>query len=176
LASSRVYTTLDMKSSFWQSEIRESDRDKTAFITRKGQSRYKVLPSGLVNAPSLFQRLMSLVLAGLTWKTCLCYADDIILMAVSFEQMVERLDEVLGSLHAANLKLKASKCRLFQDKMNFLGHVVSKDGIEADPEKVRERTRVAGAKERDGGQEFRGVSGLLQEVSEELLGCGGPTP
>jgi len=123
--------------SFWQTPIREQDRDKTAFLTRKGQWRYKVLPYGLVNAPSLFQRLMNLVLAGLTWKTCLCYVDDVILMATSFQQMVGRLEEVLGRFRRANLKLKPTKCRLFQEKINFLGHVVSGSGIEADPDKVR---------------------------------------
>jgi len=137
LAGSKIYCTLDMKCSFWQTPIHPDDRDKTAFLTRRGQWRYKVLPYGLVNAPSLFQRLMNLVLMGLTWRTCLCYVDDIILMARSFEQMVERLEEVLGRMRGANLKLKPTKCRLFQEKVSFLGHVISKDGIEADPDKVK---------------------------------------
>ena len=137
LAGGQIYCTLDLKMSFWQSVVRESDRDKTGFVSRKGLWRFKVLPYGLVNSPSLFQRLMNLVLKGLTWKTCLCYVDDVILVASSFEQMVERLEEVLGRFRSANLKLKPSKCCLFQEKVHFLGHLVSKDGIQADSEKIK---------------------------------------
>lgn len=137
LAGSKILSVLDLKCGFWQSEIRPEDRDKTAFITRNGQYRYKVLCFGLTNAPSLFQSLMNLVLAGVLWRTCLVYVDDVIVMVESVEQMAERLEEVLGRFRNASLKLKPTKCRLFQTKVNFLGHIISAAGIEADPEKIR---------------------------------------
>ena len=65
------------------------------------------------------------------------YVDDVIVMAESVEQMAERLEEVLGRFRNASLKLKPTKCRLFQTKVNFLGHIISAAGIEADPEKIR---------------------------------------
>jgi len=138
LAGSKYFATLDMSCSFWQTEVHPEDRDKTAFITRKGQFRYKVLSFGLANSPSSFQRLIDLVLAGLVWKTCLVYIDDIILMSETVEQMVERLDEIFGRLRNANLKLKPSKCKVFQTDVIFLGHRVGPDGkLGPDPEKVR---------------------------------------
>ena len=138
LAGSKWFSTLDMSCSFWQTEIHPSDRDKTAFITRRGQYRYKVLSFGRANSPSCFQRVMDLVLAGLLWKTCLVYIDDIILMAETAEQMTERLDEVFGRLRDANLKLKPSKCKVFQTEVSFLGHRVGPDGqLGPDPEKVK---------------------------------------
>ena len=138
LAGSKYFATLDMSCSFWQTEVHPEDRDKTAFITRKGQFRYKVLSFGLANSPSSFQRLIDLVLAGLVWKTCLVYIDDIILMSETVEQMVERLDEIFGRLRNANLKLKPSKCKVFQTEVIFLGHRVGPDGkLGPDPEKVR---------------------------------------
>ena len=136
LAGNKIFSTLDLQASFWQSEIHPEDRDKTAFITRKGQFRYKVLSFGLANAPSQFQRLMSLALAGVLWRTCLVYIDDIVLMAKSVEEMAERLEEVLGRLREANLKLKPAKCRVFQTEILFLGHRIDENGISPDPEKT----------------------------------------
>ncbi len=67
---------------------------------------------------------------------CLIYLDDIIVYANSFEQHVERLEAVFGKLQEANLKLKPGKCFIFQKKITCLGHIVSADGIETDPDKV----------------------------------------
>jgi len=84
-----------------------------------GSLRYTLKSFGLDNAPSQFQRLMSLVLAGVLWRTCLVYTDDIVLMAKSVEEMAERPEEVLGRLREANLKLKLAKCRVFQTEIVF---------------------------------------------------------
>jgi hypothetical protein len=92
---------------------------------------------GLANAPSQFQRLMDLVLAGLLWDSCLVYLDDIIVMFGTFEEHLVRLEAVFDRMIKAQLKLKASKCQLFRFEVKFLGHVVSAKGISADPEKVR---------------------------------------
>jgi len=110
--------------------------DKTAFDTRRGQFRFKVLSFGLANAPSLFQRIVDLVLAGRTWSNCLVYVDGVIRFASSVEEHVERLGQVFARLSAAGLMLKPSKCKLFQRRVAFLGHIVSQDGVEADPSKV----------------------------------------
>jgi len=72
------FSTLDLRSGFYQVPLHPDDADKTAFITRRGQFRFKVLSMGLCNAPSCFQRLMDLVLSGLTWSCCLVYVDDVI--------------------------------------------------------------------------------------------------
>jgi len=137
LGGARYFSTLDLRSGYWQTAMDERDADKTAFITRRGVFRFKVLSFGLANAPALFQRLMDYVLAGLTWEICLVYLDDIIIWASSFEDHLLRLTRVLQRLRDANLKLKPSKCRLFQHKVGFLGHVVSAAGIEPDPEKIK---------------------------------------
>ena len=86
--------------------------------------------------PAVFQRLMNMVMQGLTWEACLVFLDDIIVISSTFEQHLERLDAVFGRLKSANLKLKPSKCKLFQLKVKFLGSVVSAKGIEPDPEKL----------------------------------------
>ena len=129
-------STADLRFGFWQTAMDPKDADKTAFVTRKGLYRFKVLSFGLANAPSMFQRIMDLVLAGLTWECCLVFVDDIIVFSSTFAEHVERLGRVFDRLSLAGLKLKPSKCKLFQRRVSFLGHVVSGKGLEPDPAKV----------------------------------------
>jgi len=102
--------------------------------TRRGTFWFKVLSFGLANAPALFQRLMDLVLVGLTWEFCLVYLDDVIIMS---DEHLSRLTTVFNRLRSANLKLKAAKRRLFQRRVIFLCRLVTADGIAADPSKVQ---------------------------------------
>ena len=136
LGGSTYFSTLDLRSGFWQVAIDPRDADKTAFVTRRGQFRFNVLSFGLANSPSVFQRLMDLILAGLTWETCLVYIDDVIVYSRSFEDHAAKLSIVFQRLRIAGLKLKPTKCRLFQRRVVFLGHVLSDRGTEPDPEKV----------------------------------------
>ena len=131
------FSTLDLASGYWQVEIEECDRPKTAFVTHKGLFQYKVLPFGLTNAPATFERLMELVLRGLQWEKCLIYLDDIICFGKTFPEAVDNLSQVLNKLKHAGLKLKPSKCDLFQDKVHFLGHIVSEQGVECDDAKIK---------------------------------------
>uniref|UniRef100_A0A3B3QC10 Gypsy retrotransposon integrase-like protein 1 n=1 Tax=Paramormyrops kingsleyae TaxID=1676925 RepID=A0A3B3QC10_9TELE len=80
---------------------------------------------------------MDLVLADLQWSTCLVYLDDIIVFGRSFEEHLQRLDEVLGKLQGATLKVKPAKCDLFAKQVHYLGHVISDEGIRADPAKIK---------------------------------------
>jgi len=106
-------------------------------VTRKGIFGFRVLPFGLCNAPSTFQRLVDMALGGLTWEICLAYLDDLIIFSRTFDQHLERLQKVFDRLVQAGLKLKPSKCALFQKKVKFLGSIVSSEGTEPDPEKVQ---------------------------------------
>jgi len=108
------FTTLDLRSGYHNIPIRESDKDKTAFITRRGCFRYKVMPFGLTCAPSAFQRLIDLVLCGLTYETCLVYLFDIIVFSKDFDTHLNRLREIFRRLQGANLKLHGKKCSFFR--------------------------------------------------------------
>ena len=137
LAGSQWFSTLYLLSDYWQVEVEETDREKTAFCTTEGLFQFRMMPFGLCNAPVTFQRLMDLVLAGLQWSRCLVYIDDVIIVGKSFQEHLRNLQEVLQRLREAGLKLKPSKCIFFQSSVKYLGHVVSREGVMADPDKVR---------------------------------------
>ena len=136
LSGSVYYSCLDISHSFYAVSLDPVDRDKTAFVTRRGQFRYTRMPMGTSNSPSVFARLMSLVLHGLTYLCCLVFIDDTIIMGRSFEDHLKNVELVLQRFREAKLRLKPSKCRFFHRRVKFLGHIVSQDGVEVDPQKV----------------------------------------
>jgi len=133
LSGSVYFLTLDLSGSFFQVGLEEQDRDKTAFITRKGQSRIRTMPMAACNSPSVFARLMCMALRGLTYLCCLVFIDDTIVIGRSFDEHLANLQAVLQRFRQAKLKLKLTKCRMFQHHVKFLGHIVSKEGVEVDP-------------------------------------------
>ena len=115
----------------------EESKEKTAFSTGSGLWQFCVMPFGLCNAPATFERLMEQVLAGLPLSVSLIYLDDILVPGRTFEEEVHNLQLVFDRLQAAGLKLSPKKCSLFQKEVKFLGHIVSRDGVAVDLEKVR---------------------------------------
>jgi hypothetical protein len=128
---------MDLASGYWQVELEEEAREKSAFAVRGGLYQWRVMPFGLCNAPSTFERLMERVFTGLHWKILLIYLDAIIVHGKTFGEELIRLRTVLQKLREAGLKLKAKKCHFFQKEVGFLGHVVSEEGIQTDPEKIK---------------------------------------
>ncbi|XP_020298020.1 uncharacterized protein LOC109862393, partial [Pseudomyrmex gracilis] len=135
LSGNEWFSTLDMKSGYWQLKIQPEDREKTAFSVGNGLWQFTVMPFGLCNAPATFERSMERVPQQLLTKICLVYLDDIVVFGKSFEEEVTNLKKVFLRLRAANLKLNPKKCNLFRKQVKYLGHVVSAEGISTDPEK-----------------------------------------
>ena len=98
LGGAQCFCTMDLASGYWQIKMKNSDKPKTVFVTRKGLFQFKVMPFGLSNAPATFQRLMDRVLAGLHWEQCLVYLDDIIVFGRTFEETLARLRCVMDRL------------------------------------------------------------------------------
>eukprot|EP00731_Ephydatia_muelleri_P029883 Em0021g406a len=136
LGGTKFFSTLDLASGYWQVEVEEADRQKTAFTTPEGLFEFKVMPFGLCNAPATFQRLMDRVLNDLKWTDCLVYFDDIVVVGRTFSEHLHCLGNVLTRLRQAGLKLQPKKCNFCQQKVRFLGHVVSASGISTDPDKT----------------------------------------
>jgi len=99
--------------------------------------KFVTTPFGLCNAGATFQRVIDMVLAGLSFDICLAYIDDVIIFSQTIEEHFVRLKLVLERLQNAGLKLKPSKCFLLQKSVAFLGHVVSAEGVAAHPDKTK---------------------------------------
>ncbi|GFS49794.1 retrovirus-related Pol polyprotein from transposon 412 [Trichonephila clavipes] len=136
LTGNTWFSTLDLKSGYWQVELHPDDKEKTAFTTGQGLWQFKVMPFGLCNAPATFERLMETVLGGHSYEACLVYIDDIIIVGRSFEEHQKNIGRVLQKLKEANLKLSPSKFHLFRREITYLGHIISAEGVRTDPDKI----------------------------------------
>ena len=93
--------------------LHPDDKEKTAFSTGHGLWQFTVMPFGLCNAPASFERLMESVLRGLTYKACLVYLDDVIVIGCMLQEQLDNLRKVFQRLREAHLKLNPEKCQLF---------------------------------------------------------------
>jgi len=149
-------------------------QDKAAFITCDGLWKWKVLPFGLTSAPATFQRLIEQVLSWLHWKTLLISLDDVIVISPDFSTHVSRLREVFDRLWAAGQKLKSSKCALLQPEVTYLGHVVGRDGVATDPEKVQAVKEWAVPRDLPELRAFLGLVGYYWQYIPDFVGIAQP--
>jgi hypothetical protein len=137
LVGAKWFSTLDLKSGYWQMELEESHKAYTAFtVGRLEFFECNRMPFGLTGAPASFQHLMQTVMGDLHLKKSRVYIDDVVIFSSTFEEHLSRVREVLDRLRSANLKLKAKKCYFLQTKIQYLGHVVTEAGVECDSSKT----------------------------------------
>ena len=131
-----VMSSLDLRSGYWQ--VSTADRDKTAFVTPFGTYRFKRMPFGLKNSPATFQRLIDRFRSGSTLggKTILGYLDDLLVISEDLESHIADLRAVFERLRMYKLRANREKCVFARDRLKYLGHVISHDGISPDEEKV----------------------------------------
>ena len=137
LLGSTIFTILDLKAGYWQMEMVEVCKPYTAFTC--GPLEFyecETMPFGATNAPATFQRLMDNCLGDLNMNWCIVYLDDIIIFSQDPASHIERLEAIFKKLAKAGLKLKPSKCEFFKKRIKYLGHIVSKEGVSTDPQKV----------------------------------------
>ena len=137
MAGWRWFTTLDMASGYWQVEMSEEDRPKTAFAMRYSLFEWNLMPFGLCNAPATFQRLMEKVMVGLQWRILALYLDDVVVFADTVSRHVDQLGQVWDRCQRAGLKLKPRKCQLLRTSVAFLSHVIDTEGVHTDLNKVQ---------------------------------------
>ena len=112
-------------------------RERSAFCTRRGLFHFTRMPFGLSGAPASFCQLMSIVLRDMLWKICLCYLDDIIIFGKTPQELLDRLHQVFSRLAEVGLKVKPSKTVLFKTEIDFLGHLVTAQGVNPMPDKLQ---------------------------------------
>ncbi|UYV81689.1 K02A2.6-like, partial [Cordylochernes scorpioides] len=129
LQGSKYFSAIDLKSGYWQVEVEEKDKEKTAFTTAHGLYEFNVMPFGLCNAPATFERNMENMLGNLRWQICLCYLDDVIIYSSDFSTHLKRIEAVLKCFREANLKLNNKKCQFAFEELEILGHITNQHGI-----------------------------------------------
>jgi hypothetical protein len=135
LGKSVWFTALDLQSGFWQIRMAQEDMKKTALITKTGLYDWTVMPFRLKNATSTFTRTMSEVFKDLGNTFLKVFVDDLNVHSETWNDHIRHLDAVLSKLREINLKFNPSKCSIVAKSITFLGHVVSKEGIDPTLEK-----------------------------------------
>jgi hypothetical protein len=174
LHGAKHFTKLDLQSGYHQVLVKEEDVHKTAFSTRYGHYEYTVMPFGLCNAPSTFQRLMHDIFRPLLDDCVVVYLDDILVYSKTPEDHVEHVRRVLQLLRDHRLCAKRSKCEFGKSRVEFVGHFVSADGIEMDPHKleaVREWPRPKTVKD---VRSFLGLAGFYRRFVKDFSSIAGP--
>ncbi|KAL2102455.1 hypothetical protein ACEWY4_001623 [Coilia grayii] len=136
LSGSKWFSVLDLRSGYYQIPMSEADKEKTAFICPLGFYQFERMPQGICGAPATFQRVMERTVGDMNFLEVLVYLDDLIVFGRTLEEHEERLLKVLDRLSAEGLKISLDKCQFGRTSVNYVGHIVSQDGIATDPSKI----------------------------------------
>src|SRR6185369_4605494 len=138
LFGAKVFSKIDLRSGYYQIKIRTEDISKMAFSTRYGLFEYLVMSFGLTNAPAHFMYLMNSVFMPELDKFVVVFIDGILIFSKNEEEHAEHLCIVLQRLRENKLYAKFTKCEFWLKKVQFLGHVISENGISVDPSKIQD--------------------------------------
>jgi hypothetical protein len=173
LGGASVFSKIDLRSGYHQVRIKGEDIHKTAFRTRYGHYEFVVVPFGLTNAPATFMCLMNNVLSKFLDKFVLVFIDDILIYSKNREEHEEHLRLVLQVLREHQLYAKFSKCDFFQKQIHYLGHVLSKEGVAVDPDKIRSIMEWPTPKDVSDIRSFMGLAGYYRRFIKDFskIGC-----
>lgn len=132
-----LWSSVDLRSGYWQAELDDSTAHKTGFKTHEGNWCFKRLAMGLTGAVQSFQMLMQKVLSGLSPTSVLIYLDDVLVLGKTAADMLFKLKQVFERFRQAKLRMHPAKCHWSVDRVQFLGHVLDKDGVHVDENKIK---------------------------------------
>lgn len=137
LGRAQYFSSIDLAKGYHQIKVHPADIAKTAFVTPNGLYEYLRMPFGLKNAPATFQRLMNEILRDYINKICVVYLDDILIFSTSLKEHIQSLSLIFKKLSEHNLKIQFDKCSFMKRNTEFLGHVLTAEGMKPNPNKVK---------------------------------------
>lgn len=167
LGKNQFFTIADLKSGFHQIPLKESDIEKTAFSVNNGKYEFTRLPFGLKNAPSIFQRTLDDILREHIGQRCYVYIDDIVIFGKSEAEHFENIEKVFKTLETANMKIQLDKCEFLQSQIEFLGFIISKEGIKTNPKKIQAIVDLPIPKTLKELRSFLGMSGYYRRFIKD---------
>ncbi|EAL58294.1 pol protein, partial [Wolbachia endosymbiont of Drosophila ananassae] len=168
LGRAQYFSTIDLAKGFHQILVQEQDREKTAFSTPHGHYEFNRMPFGLKNAPATFQRLINTVLKEEINKICVVYLDDVLIFSTSFSEHVGHIHTIFKKLSKANLKIQINKCKFFSKETQFLGHVLTPEGVKPNPEKVNSILQLKIPRNIKQIRAFLGITGYYRKFIKDF--------
>ena len=164
----KVFSTLDLRSGYYHIGLSDSAKPKTAFVVSgMGKFEFNRVPFGLAEVPAYFQRLINEVLTDCNFA--MGYLDDIIIFSITEEEHLQHLEEIFERLRKVGLKLKLQKCSFFKKHIQYLGHLISDEGIQPLPEKTGKHSKDANTPECQASETIFRTCRLLQKICTTLL-------
>ena len=171
LTGKAVFSSLDLKSGYYNIRIRDEDVHKTAFVFRDQLFEWLRMPFGLSNAPATFSRAMREVFRQQLGRYVAVYIDDILVYSDTMEEHMEHLRDVLRTVNDAGLKLNPNKCHFAQSEVKYLGHLIGREGIRVDPRKVDAIRNFPKPETKQQMQRFLGILNYLRRFCVNLAKC-----
>ena len=174
LSQGKYFSSVDLNSGYWQIAMDEESYEATAFTVAEGHYEFVKMPFGLTNAPATFQRGMQMILAYVNYKICLCFLDDVIIFSRTFWQHLYDILCVLLALMRAGVKLSGKKCEFFKTSIDFLGHVVSAQGIATQKAKTEVISKMLTPRNEKELRSFLGLTGYYRRFCQDYAVVAAP--
>ncbi|KAF5803619.1 putative nucleotidyltransferase, Ribonuclease H [Helianthus annuus] len=162
------FSKIDLRSGYHQLKVKEEDVPKTAFRTRYGHYEFLVMPFGLTNAPAAFMDLMNWVCKPMLDKSVIVFIDDILIYSKSEAEHVCHLREILDTLRREKLYAKFTKCAFWLREVQFLGHLISADGVLVDPSKIEAVSKWSSPRNPSEIRSFLGLAGYYRRFIHDF--------
>lgn len=167
MGGNKFFSLIDLKSGFHQIKMKNKDVEKTAFSINNAKYEFLRLPFGLKNAPSIFQRCLDDILREHIGKQCYVYIDDVVIFGRTEEEHLKNLEEVVSTLEKANMKIQTDKCEFMKKEVEFLGYIITENGIKTNTKKTEAVTKLKPPKTIKELRSFLGMTGYYRKFVKD---------